>query len=241
MKYLINIIRLILIVIVAAYGSTIGLIILLFTGSTDKCINTAVYLFSNGVMFVCGTKFEKYGNQVIEKSPGKIYISNHESHMDPPAVSLACPHPLYYIAKKEIKYVPFIGWDIWLTGMIFIDRKNKMKSQESIKIAGEKVKSGKNVISFAEGTRSKTGELMPFKKGAFRMAKTHGLDIVPIGILGSRDIMAAGSLKIHSGKTLKVNIGEVIKADDHANLTLDELSKLTREKVKELIEELKKK
>lgn len=241
MKHVINIIRIILIIIVSAYGSTTGLIVILLTGSTDKGINTAVNVFSKSLFFVCGAKLEKYGNRDIKKSPGKIYISNHESHLDPPAVSLACPHPLYYIAKKELKYVPFIGWYIWLTGMIFIDRKNKSKSQESIRLAGEKVKNGKNVISFAEGTRSKTGELMPFKRGAFKMAKTHGLDIVPVGILGTRDIMAAGSMKIYSGKTIKVNIGEVLSAEEHADLSLEELSKLTREKVKELIEELKNK
>ena len=108
-------------------------------------------------------------------------------------------------------------------------------------MAGEKVKNGKNVISFAEGTRSKTGELMKFKRGAFKMAKAHDLDIVPVGILGSRNALAPGSMMIKTGNTIKVNIGNVIRAEDHKNLSLDELSNLTRETVKSLIEELKEK
>ncbi len=123
--------------------------------------------------------------------------------------------------------------------MIFIDRKNKTKSRESIRLAGQKVKNGKNVISFAEGTRTKTGELMKFRRGSFTMAKAHELDIVPVGILGSRSVLASGSSFIHGGKTIKVKIGEVMRYEDYKEYTTEEHAEICRLKVKALINELK--
>lgn len=239
MKYIINTIRLVLIAAFAGIGSSMGLIVLLFTFSTDKCINTAVGIFSRLLFFICGVKLESYGGENLTKSPGKVYVSNHESHFDPPALALACPYPLYFIAKKELRYVPFIGWYIWISGMIFIDRKNKSKSQESIRKAGEKVKKGKNVISFAEGTRSKPGELLKFKRGAFTMAQKHELDIVPVGISGTGDILSSGSIMIKPNKTIKVSIGEVMKFSEHSHLSTDELAKKCRDQVKLLVDGLK--
>lgn len=237
MKYVINFFRLIGVVTTAGISSTLGLIVLLFTFSTDRAIDTAVGLFSNSLFFISGVKLKSKGGENLSRTPGKIYVSNHESHYDPPALAMACPHTLYFIAKKELKYVPFIGWYIWLTGMIFIDRKNKSKAQQSIQEAADKVKNGKNVISFAEGTRTKTGELMPFRRGAFKMAKLNDLEIVPIALKGSREVLASGSLFIRPG-TIHVNIGKVISPAEYADLTVEQLAQYTRDRVKALREEI---
>ncbi|MFK7756203.1 MAG: lysophospholipid acyltransferase family protein [Flavobacteriales bacterium] len=237
MKYVINVIRLICIVISAGISSTLGIIVLLFTFSTDRCINTAVTLFSTSVFFICGVKLITKGGEGLTKTPGKIYVSNHESHLDPPAITLACPHTLYFIAKKELKYVPFIGWYIWLSGMIFIDRKNRTKAQQSIQQAADKVRNGKNVISFPEGTRTKTGELMVFRRGAFKMAKLNDLEIVPIAIKGSREVLASGSMFITPG-VISVNIGEVISPEEYKDLSVEQLANYARERVKALREEI---
>jgi len=238
MSIILNSIKLIGVLIIAAYGSTLGLIVLLFTFNTDKCINIAVGTFSRSLFFWCGVKLKTYGNLNVEKSPGKIYVSNHESHFDPPALALACPHPLYFIAKKELKYVPFIGWYIWLSGMIFIDRKSKSKAQASIKKASEQVKNGKNIISFSEGTRTKTGELMIFKRGAFKMAKENNLEIVPLAVSGSREVLASGSWHIKPG-LIKVMIGDVIRAEEFKDLSVEELAAETRSRVERMRKELK--
>jgi len=238
MKYIIGILRLIAVVIIAAYSTIIGFLILIFTFSTDKCVNWAVGLFSGSIFFISRVKFTYYGGESISKSPAKIYVANHSSHFDPPAMALSSPAPLYFLAKKELKYVPFIGWYIWMSGMIFIDRKNKKRSKESLRIAGEKVKSGKNLISFAEGTRSKTGELMVFRRGAFKMSLEHGIDIVPVGIHGARDVLASGEWLIKPGP-ISVKYGEVMNYKDYKNHSIEEYAAACREKVAELIEELK--
>ncbi len=237
MNYVLNVLRLIGIVIIAGFSSTLGLLVLLFTFSTDRCINTAVSLFSRSLFFICGVKLEYTGGENLSKSPGKVYVSNHESHFDPPALALACPHPLYFIAKKELKYVPFIGWYIWLSGMIFIDRKNKTKAQESIQIAADKVKNGKNVISFPEGTRSKTGELMTFRRGAFKIAKLNNLEIVPVAIKGSRNVLPSGGMFITPG-IIKVSIGNVITPKEYEGFSVEELANYSKERVKSLLKDI---
>ncbi len=238
MKEVIGVIRMIGVVIVAAYSSFTGFIILLFTFSTDKCVNMAVTLFSRSLFFICGVKYTSYGEEKIASKPAKIYVSNHSSHFDPPALARNSPGPLYFIAKKELRNVPFIGWYIWLSGMIFIDRKDKKKSKESLRKAGEKVKNGKNIISFAEGTRSKTGELLTFRRGAFRMALEHGIDIVPVGILGARDVLASGEWIIKPGP-ISVKFGDVMKYEDYKNHSIEEFAAACQLEVASLIEELK--
>jgi len=238
MKKVIGVLRLIAMVIAAAYGSITGLIVLLFTLNTDKCVNTAVPLFSKSLFFISGVKFKHYGKDNIPVKPSKIYVANHSSHFDPPALALSSPVPLYFIAKKELRYVPFIGWYIWLSGMIFVDRKNKKKANESIKRAGEKVKNGKNIISFAEGTRSKSGELMTFRRGAFKMSLEHGIDIVPVGIYGANKVLASGEWLIKPGN-ISVKYGQVMKYEDYKNHSVEEFASACKDQVAELIEELK--
>lgn len=238
MKAIIGVLRLIAIIIATIYSVTAGLVVLLLTFNTDKCVQTAVPLFSKSLFFICNVKHTSYGHEHVSKEPSKIYVSNHSSHFDPPALALSSQVPLYFIAKKELARVPFLGWYIYLSGMIFVDRKNKAKAQESIRKAGEKVKNGKNIISFAEGTRSKTGELMLFKKGAFRMAQAHQIDIVPVGIYGARDVLPSGEWLIKSGH-ISVKYGEVMKYEDYKNHSLEEFAAECKKQVAELIEELK--
>ncbi len=238
MKKVLGVLRLIGVGIVAAYSSFTGFIVLLLTFDTDKCVNTAVTLFAKSLFFISGVKFTSYGEENISGSPAKIYVSNHSSHFDSPAIALNSPAPLYFLAKKELKYVPFIGWYIWVSGMIFIDRKNKKKSTDSLRIAGEKVKAGKNIISFAEGTRSKSDELMKFKRGAFRMALEHGIDIVPVGIYGARQVLASGKWLINPGP-ISVKYGDVMTNEDFKDYSVEEYAQACRKEVVKLINELK--
>ena len=79
--------------------------------------------------------------------------------------------PIHFIAKKELKKIPFIGWYVTAAGMIFIDRTNREKAMRSMKKAGTLIRNGRNVITFPEGTRSSNGKLNLFKRGSFIIKK----------------------------------------------------------------------
>ncbi|NNC82315.1 MAG: 1-acyl-sn-glycerol-3-phosphate acyltransferase [Flavobacteriales bacterium] len=131
----------------------------------------------------------------------KVYVfaSNHESHMDTQSIYMNYPKNLHFIAKKELKYTPIVGWVIAALGMIFIDRKNRERAQASLTKAAGLIRNGKNVISFPEGTRTKDGDIKRFKKGLFALALEAGVDVVPVAVSGAREVMASGSMVIHPG------------------------------------------
>jgi len=134
--------------------------------------------------------------------------------MDVQSIFMCYPKYLRFIAKKELKYVPVVGWVIISLGMLFVDRKNSDKAKESMKLAAQKVRDGVNLISFPEGTRSKTGELGPFKKGLFALAISAEVDVIPVAIIGAKEVMPVGSFSIRT-RPIHVAFGKPIPSSEY--------------------------
>ncbi|MEO0404376.1 MAG: lysophospholipid acyltransferase family protein [Bacteroidota bacterium] len=128
-----------------------------------------------------------------------IYASNHASPLDIPVSFLTTPGGGYFISKKELKKIPVFGWYMTLSGMIFIDRSNKDTAMKSMLSAGEEVKKGKNVIAYPEGTRSKDGEMMRFKRGSFLLSKETNIPIQLSVINGAFDRMTSKDWQCQPG------------------------------------------
>jgi 1-acyl-sn-glycerol-3-phosphate acyltransferase len=143
---------------------------------------------------------------------------------------------VYFVAKKELKRIPFLGWGMWAVGMIFVDRSNREKSRISLKKAGEKIKRGKSIVTFPEGTRSETTQMLPFKKGAFHLAKEGRITIVPLAISGTEKILPPGG-KIKGGR-IRVKVGEPIPVETIDQLSIQELSALSRDRIREMLDEM---
>ena len=139
-----------------------------------------------------------------------IYIANHASNLDP--VMLACrieSQPVF-MAKMEVAFVPVLGQVCWMSGAIFINRRNRDKAIESMRKAVEKVRQGVSIMAFPEGTRSRTGALVrPFKKGVFNMAMQAGVPVVPLGLSGGFEAMPPGSWSCNPGPFL-IRVGQPI-------------------------------
>jgi len=129
-----------------------------------------------------------------------IFMSNHESNLDPPVLISAIPVPAVYISKKELKWVPLVGWAAGLGGTIFIDRGNRERAIRSIHEAAAQIRGGKTVVIFPEGTRTRTGQLGPFKKGGFAMAQEAGVPIVPLATVGGFRTLPPGSFRLRPGR-----------------------------------------
>ena len=134
--------------------------------------------------------------------------------------------------------MPFLGFNLWATGHIMIDRSNRKKSIISLRKAAQKISAGRCVTLYAEGTRTTTGEIGPFKKGAFHLALDAGVDIVPIYIDGTFKIWPKGSLKIKPG-SVKVNIGKPIITANYSKQSVNQFVEDTRNAVLELKSNLK--
>jgi 1-acyl-sn-glycerol-3-phosphate acyltransferase len=162
----------------------------------------------------------------IDRSVTQVLVANHASWFDVLALTSITPGRYVFVAKKEVEHIPFLGRTIRACGHIFIDRQDRQKALASLAEARERLaRERPRIIMFPEGTRSATGELQPFKKGAFVLAIQTGADVVPTAILGSRAVMRKNSLLIHAG-TVTIRFGTPIPV---ATLTMDQRDELMHE------------
>ena len=141
-------------------------------------------LWSRWGFLMCGIRLDVSGWREIDISTPIVLVSNHQGFFDIPAIFLAIPSRIRFIAKGSMRWIPVVGWYMWFAGYVFINRKNRQKAVESMEKAGRLLR-GRNltVVVFAEGTRSSDGKMQPFKKGAFHLALQTGLPILPVAIL----------------------------------------------------------
>lgn len=170
---------------------------------------TVKNIYCRGFFLILGTKLSHSGLDTLDKSKTYVFTANHESYLDTQAIFMQYPHYLYFIAKKELKYVPVVGWVIWAMGMLFVDRKNKEAAKQSLQRAAEMIRNGKNVISFPEGTRSKTGDMKDFKKGLFNLALMAEVDVVPVSVIGAYEAMPPSTARLR-GTPIHVHFGEPV-------------------------------
>lgn len=129
-----------------------------------------------------------HGLENLPARDGILFVGNHQSYFDIPILLACMEGPTALVAKKSVGKAPVVKRMIKLTESLLIDREDMRQSVEIIKAANERIKEGMNVIIFPEGTRSKTGEIAPFKRGSFRIASLSGAPVVPFRIDGARDI-----------------------------------------------------
>lgn len=185
--------------------TVIGILLAIPVLGRRRAFFTIGPLFARGMAWFCKIPFTLHGwdrmpEAIRQGRQPVIFMSNHESQMDPPVLVAALPLQAVYIAKKELEYVPFIGWAAWAAGVIFIDRGDRERAIRSIQDAAQKIRGGRNVVIFPEGTRSRSGEMLPFKKGGFALALDAGVPIIPLATVGGFRVLPSGSLRIRPGK-----------------------------------------
>jgi 1-acyl-sn-glycerol-3-phosphate acyltransferase len=194
-------------------------------------------MFARGMAWFCHVPFTLRGwnrmpADIREGRQPVIFMSNHESQMDPPILVAALPLPAVYIAKMELKYVPFIGLAAWVAGVIFIDRGDRDRAIRSIHEAALQIQGGKNVVIFPEGTRSRTGQMLPFKKGGFALAQDAGVPIIPMATVGGFQVLPSGTMRIRPGRYTLL-MGEPVHPSDYTSR--ESLMKEVRSRIEALV------
>jgi 1-acyl-sn-glycerol-3-phosphate acyltransferase len=157
-------------------------------------------------------KIEVHGRENVARDTTYLVMSNHQSHYDIPVLFYVLGANLRMIAKTELFRLPIFGKAIREAGFIEIDRSNRERAMQSLEVAKRRIAEGVNVWIAPEGTRSKTGALLPFKKGGFNLALETGLPILPIAIRGTRDALRARGLRSVPGAHVTVTIFPPIAA-----------------------------
>jgi 1-acyl-sn-glycerol-3-phosphate acyltransferase len=231
MRLLINAIQVLFIWIWTILCASSGFVLLPFLGQ-KRSIYVVSQWWSTFILGLSGVKLDIIGLENLPHEECVIFTANHESSFDIPVLFKALPVPLFFLAKAELKKIPVFGWFVQAVGMVFLERKDHKKAMEGLKKAGEEIRKGKNIMSFPEGTRTRDGQLKLFKRGSFVLALETGINIVPIAIIGTRQINPPG-YRIQPGR-VRVVFGKMVEVSNFDKKHPDILAKHVEDVVKEL-------
>jgi len=150
--------------------------------------------------FLARIRVEVTGRDLVPPNTACIFMANHVSNLDPPALLPSIPGRTSAFLKRSLMSIPVLGWGFQLGEFIPVDRDGRKESaQRSIEEARRILAKGVHITTFVEGTRSKDGRLLPFKKGPFYLAMAAGAPCIPVSIWGTETLMAKGSVRIKPG------------------------------------------
>jgi len=177
---------------------------------------------------VGGARFTIQGLEKLHPTQTYIFVANHQSWLDAPALLLYLRRDLAFLVKKELFRFPIFNPGLYWIGCAPIDRSNREAAIESVRLAAEIVRKGRGFIVYAEGTRTPDGRLHPLKKGAFYLALEAGVPIVPVTIDGTYDMMPKGPIRLRPG-TAHITVHDPVDVTVYNPETVGELAELTRQ------------
>tara|TARA_A100001037_G_scaffold172293_1_gene154751 strand:- start:4340 stop:5056 length:717 start_codon:yes stop_codon:yes gene_type:complete len=212
-------------------------ILLGFIDKKGKLISFGIRCWSKILIFFSGVKIKIIGLENLKKDKNYIFASNHESNFDIPLIFSSINLHLVSIAKKELKKIPIFGWAMKSGQHIFIDRFNKIEALKSLKLAKNSIiKNPRSIIIFPEGTRSFDGKIKQFKKGGLSIAFDLEMDVVPIAVCGTRNVLNRGSIfikpcpiQLRIGKPVNINQWKNKKKIDFANYIQKKVVEMKKE------------
>jgi 1-acyl-sn-glycerol-3-phosphate acyltransferase len=197
----------------------------------------AAHSWARWMIWASGSRIKIEGMEHLRLDRPQIIASNHQSWFDVWALAAIIPKRYRFIAKEELRRIPLFGLAWASAGHISINRQDRAKAIRALDEAAELMRSDNStVVIFPEGTRSPSGELLPFKKGAFMMALRTGIEIVPAAVLGSRAVQKKGDWRVRPG-TIIVRFGPPIDSSQYDEAHREELMIVVRERIEHMLQQ----
>ena len=191
-------VRFVLVVMTPLVGLPATIVALLVPRWSNAVMH-AGRIWSRSLLAAAGARVTYHGLEHVDHDNPCIFIANHQSMVDIWVLFDFIPPSTRFVAKRELFKIPVFGWALSAAGCISIDRANRANAIRSLSIAAERIRSGRSVILFPEGTRSSDGRLQRFKKGAFYLAVQAGVPVVPVAITGSFAVVPPRKLRVSPG------------------------------------------
>lgn len=187
------------------------------------------------ILKTCRVRVDVAGRENLR--PGRTYVlaSNHQSLFDTAVLFSYLPLSFRILYKKSLNRIPFLGWHLFLSGHIGVERESPAKARASLDHAAARIRSGTSVVVFPEGTRSYDGVMRTFRKGSFRLALKAATPIVPLTIAGSHLVMRRGRVTVYPGR-VRLTIGEPIPVEGLSEADASALSERVRDVVQRNLE-----
>jgi 1-acyl-sn-glycerol-3-phosphate acyltransferase len=181
-------------------------------------------------LWLSGTRVVAEGLERLADSARTVVMSNHVSHLDAPVLFQVLGVDFKAVAKKEVFAAPFFGAVLRMAGFIEVDRARREQAYRAMDRTAQSLRDGACFLVFPEGTRSKTGALGPFKKGAFAAAIESGSRILPVALEGTRELMPKGGLVIRPG-TVRVRVLDPVDTGSYSYAERDRLASDVRDRI----------
>jgi 1-acyl-sn-glycerol-3-phosphate acyltransferase len=219
-----------LIVLSTILCGSVSIVVSLFdkTGRTGIAI---ARVWGHSLLKITGVHVSAEGLDKIDPNGAYVFASNHLSYMDTPVVLSTIPAQFRFMAKEGLFQIPFLGTHLTQAGHIPVPRENPRAAVKSLTRAAETIRERLvSVLIFPEGGRSMDGELQPFKEGAAYIAIKAGVPVVPITLIGTREILAMGSATFRPGR-VKLRIGDPIPTQGLTMRDREELTECIRKRI----------
>jgi 1-acyl-sn-glycerol-3-phosphate acyltransferase len=199
-------------VVISLVSAALEILLLPVDRKRGRVFHAIARTWAHAVLAVCGIRVKVRGIKHIDPGRNYVYVSNHASMFDIPAIIAGVHDQIRIIYKKELEIIPVFGWGLKWGSYIAIDRGRSTRAMRSLEEAVTKIRNGASVLLYAEGTRTTDGTLQPFKRGAFNLAVRAGVPVVPLTINGSYSLLPKHSMRIRPG-TVEIVLGRPIPVE----------------------------
>jgi len=202
-------------------------------GDKGRILHGFARFWSTLIMKTISSPTKVTGLETIDSSKPYVYAVNHASALDIPMLYVYLPFEFRIAFKKELLAYPVVGWHLKRSGQICVDQQNPARSIGGIRAALKSLKSGMALVIFPEGGRTPDGEIKPFLPGALFLAIKAQVDIVPVALVGTFELLPMNTYHIKS-RPLEMRVGQPISTSGYTLRTMDALSDRVHRAVEDL-------
>jgi 1-acyl-sn-glycerol-3-phosphate acyltransferase len=194
-----NLLLLVVIVVMATPTAAACFLWCLITGDVMPLYRASFFIVRTGFR-IADIRITVVGLEHIPADRACIFMSNHVSNLDPPVLTSSIPARVSVFYKQSLSKLPLLGYGMRLAEFVPVTREGNVEAaQESVRFAKAVLAKGIHIVTFVEGTRSRDGRLLPFKKGPFYLAQESGAPCIPVSISGTEGLMRKGSMRVLPG------------------------------------------
>jgi 1-acyl-sn-glycerol-3-phosphate acyltransferase len=192
--------------------------------------------WARSLLFFARVRVRVEGLENIDMSASYVFASNHASYMDTPTVLSSIPVQFRFLAKRGLFQIPFLGTHLARAGHIPVPREDPRAAVKTLTRAAEVIREHRvSILIFPEGGRTPTGEMQPFKEGAAYIAIKAGVPIVPVALIGTREVLPFGGAAFHAGR-IRLIVGEPIPTAGLSMRDRDSLTVKVRDEIARMLQ-----